>query len=341
MTTVDASHLSAIPYIDIKSVDGRFLGSSLFFDEGRWRLWTPVDAGFIELKIVEPLEMLYFARTPASKQDLYFHFLDFVAQRAAFPEVLHGFSGITDDVLNLIAVLSKIQLLHSSRDVVGDGIKRMITTEIEYLFSVCRSVFDLLQEIISRLWASIRLTDTSVNKKPLKPSFNDMVTFGGKPAALETLQSRFGLPVPLASVYLSFAEFFADLRSIRDNLMHHGSSVQTVFADDSDFLVSKHLRPFSTMQIWREDERRPNDLLPLSPALATVVYRTLSACEAFSRALGAMFAFPPPLVPGMGLFLRCPLAERFSAAMRDCAERVERTAAEVERTGSGEGAPAQ
>lgn len=125
-------------------------------------------------------------------------------------------------MLNLTAVLSKVQLLHSSREAVGNGIKRMITTEIEYLFSVCRSVFDLLQEVISRLWASIKLTDASINKKPLKSSFNDMVTYRGEPATLETLQSHFGLPVPLANVYLDFAEFFADLRSIRDNLMQVG-----------------------------------------------------------------------------------------------------------------------
>jgi hypothetical protein len=175
MTTIDASHLSVIPFIDMKSVDGRFLSSSTFFDEGRWRLWTPVETGFIELKIIEPLEMLYFARSPASERDLYFHFLDFVAQRAAFPEVMHGFSGISDDVLNLTTVLSKVELLHSSREAVGHGITRMVTTEVEYLFSVCRSVFDLLQEIIARLWATIKLNDASIKKKPLKSSFNDMV----------------------------------------------------------------------------------------------------------------------------------------------------------------------
>jgi hypothetical protein len=215
MTTIDASHLSVIPFIDMKSVDGRFLSSSTFFDEGRWRLWTPVDTGLIELKIVEPLEMLYFARSPASERDLHFHFLDFVAQRAAFPEVMHGFSGISDDVLNLTTLLSKVELLHSARETVGHGVTRMVTTEVEYFFSVCRSVFDLLQEIIARLWANIKLNDASIKKKSLKFSFNDMVTFEDKPATLETLQSRFGLPVPLANVYLHFAEFFADLRGKR------------------------------------------------------------------------------------------------------------------------------
>jgi hypothetical protein len=58
----------------------------------------------------------------------------------------------------------------------------MVTTEVEYFFSVCRSVFHLLQEIIARLWANIKLNDASIKKKSLKFSFNDMVTFEDKPA---------------------------------------------------------------------------------------------------------------------------------------------------------------
>jgi hypothetical protein len=321
MTQVDASQFASIPFVDMASVDGRFLSSTMFYNEGRWRFWTPVEGRFIELKVVEPLEMFYFAREPQSEHDLYFHLLDFVARRAAFPSVIHAISGMMDDLLNLTTLLSKVELMHSSRIAVGHGIIRMVTTEIEYLFSVCRSLFDLLQEVICGLWAPVKLHDTAAKKKPLKKSFNEMVTYEGEPVTRESLQSRFGLPEMLADIYVRTSGFFRDLRKMRDNLVHHGSNVQTIFSDEKDFLISGHLRPFSAMTIWRDEERRPNDLVPLLPALSTMIYGTLSACGAFSKALEETIDFPPPLVPEMQLFLRCPLAERFLAAMRDCADR--------------------
>lgn len=65
----------------------------------------------------------------------------------------------------------------------------------------------------------------------------------------------------------------------------------------------------------------PNDLVPLLPALSAMIYGTISACGAFSHAMEQTIAFPPPLVPGMRLHLRCPLSARFLSAMQDCADR--------------------
>jgi hypothetical protein len=75
------------------SVDGRFLSSAMFYDESRWRFRTPIEGRFIELKIVEPLDIFYFAREPQLDHDLHFHLPDFAAQRAAFPGVTHATSG--------------------------------------------------------------------------------------------------------------------------------------------------------------------------------------------------------------------------------------------------------
>ncbi|WP_175772443.1 hypothetical protein [Paraburkholderia phenazinium] len=321
MTQIDSNQLAAIPYIDSAGLDGRFLSSTLFYDDNRWRFWTAAEGRLFELKIVEPLEMFYFAREPQSEHDLYFHLLDFVAQRASIPGVKHAISGMMDDLLNFTTTVPKIELLHASRAEVGHGINRMVTTEIEYLFSVCRGLFDLLQEVISGLWNRVQLLEPSTVKKPLKKSFNEMVTYEGKPTTRESLQARFGLPEMLADMYIRTSGFFRELRQMRDNLVHRGSSVQTIFSDDEGFLISGHLRPFESMAIWRDEEKRPNGLVPLVPALSTMIYGTLSACGAFSHALEATIGFPTPLVPEMQLFLRCPLGQRFLASMRDSGAR--------------------
>ena len=43
---------------------------------------------------------------------------------------------------NLSASLAKIRLLHRTRKEHKTGVSRMVATEIEYLHSVCRSIFD-------------------------------------------------------------------------------------------------------------------------------------------------------------------------------------------------------
>jgi hypothetical protein len=321
MSTIDSHQLSVIPYLDISSLYGRFISSATFFADGQWRVWTPAEGKLFELKIVEPIEMFYWSSAPQSEKDVYIQLLDFIAQRAAFPELKHAVSGLMDDVLNLTILPSKIDVLHTARMSVGSGIRRMVTTEIEYLFSLCRSLFDLLQEVIAGIWKIVELNDASVKKKPLKSSFREMVMFEGKPVTRQSLESRFGLPALIADTYVGASQFFLDLRMMRDNLVHHGSHVQTIFDGDDGFLIAGHLRPFSSMQIWREEEKQPNNLVPLLPALSAMIYGSLAVCGAFSRAIEQTIGFPAPLVPGMNLYLRCPLSERFLAAMQDCATR--------------------
>lgn len=321
MSTIDSHHLSVIPYLDMSSVGGRFISSATFYADGQWRMWTPVEGKLFELKIVEPVEMFYWGSAPQSENDVYIQLLDFIAQRAALPELKHAVSGMMDDVLNLTIFPSKIDVLHASRMSVGSGIRRMVTTEIEYLFSLCRGLFDLLQEIIAGVWKTVKLNDSAVMKKPLKSSFREMVMFEGRPVTKQSLESRFGLPALMADTYVEASRFFLDLRMMRDNLVHHGSHVQTIFDGEDGFLIAGHLRPFASMQIWREEEKQPNNLVPLLPALSAMIYGTLAVCGAFSHAMEQTIGFPRPLVPDMNLYLRCPLSERFLAAMHDCAAR--------------------
>jgi len=198
----------------------------------------------------------------------------------------------------------------------------MVASEIEYIFVVCRSIFDLLQEIAVKLWAKITLTDASIQKKPLKDSFNKMTHYEGNPVNSDVLASRFGLPLPLANYYVKWQGFFGLLRSFRDNVVHHGSQIQTVFAGEQGFMIAKSLKPFFDLNVWRDSERQPNDIVPLMPALGVVVYKTLAACEEFSQTLATVVQFPPPIAPGMHLFMRGYFNQSFTSILRDAAERL-------------------
>jgi hypothetical protein len=323
MTDIELAKLSTIPFLDLPHVQGRFISTLMFCDAGKWRMWVPAGDELIEVK-AWPAEGFYFSVEPDSSTDLCLHFLDFIAQRASFPELQKPILGLRDDVFNLSAALAKISHLHTARAIVGTGVSRMIVTEVEYLFSVCRSIFDLLQEIASALWETVRLHDSSVKKKPLKETFSKMVLFEGRESTQEELSERFGLPQPPASYYMRNAQFFMTLREFRDNIVHRGSQVQTIFSGDTGFLIRHSLKPFSNMAIWRDEEIQPNELVPLFPALGIVVHNTLSACDDFSSTIEQVIQFPPPIVPGMRFFMRGYFNETFSSALRDAASRLAR-----------------
>jgi hypothetical protein len=250
-----------------------------------------------------PAEAFYFAKNgdEADPDDMTFCFIDFMAQRACFPEVEH---------------------LHATRVAIGAGVHRMIAGEVEHVFNVCRSVFDLLQEVIEKLWDSVRLVDQSIKKKSMKGSFNDITHFKGERASREHLMTKFGLPPGLADFYVAWTPFFEKLRQFRHAVVHRGSRVQSIFVGNDGFLISKVLRPFNDMDVWRESEREENNLVPLMPALGVVVLKTLGACEEFSVEMSKAIVFPPEVAPGMHLFMRGYFNKTFVRIVNDSYERL-------------------
>jgi len=214
--------------------------------------------------------------------------------------------GLRDDFYNLSASLAKLDLLFRLREdaETKGGTSRMVATEVEYIFSVCRSIFDLLQEIIAKLWASVSLLDTTIKKRQLKKSFGYMVLLDGTPRTRDDLISKFGMPQALADCYARNSEFFLLLRTFRDNIVHNGSRVPIIFSTEKGFAVRETVRPFSDFNVWTEEHKQENGLCHLQPALGYAINRTIGACEDFSQTLETIIRFPPPIAPGLKLFMR-------------------------------------
>jgi hypothetical protein len=153
--------------------------------------------------------------------------------------------------------------------------RQVVATEVEYMHGVCRGIFDLWQEVQVALWSSIKPLDAKTKKKALKKSYREMLFSSDKLRTGAELTARFGIPPALAECYLRSADFFADLRKFRDNVVHQGSSVQVIFEGENGFLISEMRVPFRGLSIWQPEEREPNDLVPLMPALSYVIWRTL------------------------------------------------------------------
>lgn len=314
--------LDEIPFFDLSHAGGKFCRTLTFFVGGEWRIWFSLGDGRYIESHGWPAEGCYFGEVPERDSDIYLHFVDFIAQKASYIEVSKAFTGLHDDVFNLSASLAKISHIHKTKDLLSQGDARMVVTEVEYFFSICRSMIDLFQEIACELWDKLTLYGEHLpTKKPLRGSFREMVLYEGRLTHKEELQTRFGLPEPWADFYLRHADFFLQIRKFRDNIVHNGSQVQTIFSGEQGYLVNLNFKPFGDMAVWREADKVTNDLVPLMPALGMVAFKTLLVCEEFSAMMESIFEFPEPMVPGMRLFSRGYFDEHFVTVLADARQR--------------------
>lgn len=320
MAKLPLSEFEKIPFIDVDSLDGRVITSLTFHDDGKWRMWLSVGPRLMEIQGF-PSEASYFSKQPEDPADLHFHFINFIAQHAAFPEIIKPLGGLKDDIYNLCAVIAKFDLLKKSMTTVGDGIKRMVITEIEYLFSICRSVFDLLHEISACMWATIQFQDGE-KRKVLPKKLTKVLMYEARYLSAQEIMSRFNMPEPWALWYERHIIFFSSLREFRDNIVHHGSAVSSVFSDEDGFSVSIRDKPFDKMNVWAAEEISPNGVVSLEPAVAYVIWNTLLACEEFSQMLQSSIAFPTALVPEMHMYMRGHFTDQLQISLNTIGKKL-------------------
>lgn len=318
MTSVPISELQQIPFIDAKNLQGRTLSSLTFFVRDEWHMWLQVGERLVKMK-GWPAEGYYFGDAPAHESDAFLQVLDFIAQRCAWGGVVRPFRGLREDFFNLSATVRKFDLLAEHSSVLGTSASRMVVTELEYLFSLCRSIFDLLQEIIVAQWDTVKLFDESISKRHLPPSFAKMCLDGLRLRTVEQIQSKFRVPEPLAEFYARRAPFFQMLRASRDRFMHGGVTLELIFVTEKGFAVPRSMAPFSGFDVWTTEHMLPNELCSLRPAIGHVILETLLACEDYAETCQAVIQHPPPMAPGLRLFAR----GYFNQALSDCLKAVE------------------
>jgi hypothetical protein len=314
--------LSDIPYLTKADLQNRFLTSTMFCDGGKWHTWLQTEHTDHFVKVhAWPAESFYFSAAPENENDICSEFLNFIAQSANTVSVMRQFSAIGDDIFNLSASLAKFPIFHSS-STAAHGSSRLAATEVEYILFTCRSVFDLLQEVIKGLWETILLIDTTVKKKELAKSFADMALHGNKPRTADEIAQKYGLPLPLAECYEGHAPMFVKIRQFRDDLVHRGHRVQTIFHGETGFLITNSLGSFRDINIWRESEVVANGLAPLTPVLNLIIHGTLAACEDFAITLNRTFKWFEPTVPDMKLYMRGYYVEHLRRAFADADSRL-------------------
>lgn len=198
--------------------------------------------------------------------------------------------------------MSKIGLFdHLSRDG-GFFPSQFVKSEIEYIFTTCRSMYESLQLVVRRTWDNVELLDGGKQQLPRK--FSDVALDGDNPAEIEYLIEERGLPEELAQYYVEAAEDFARIRNARDDIIHKGKAVDTIFQTEYGLAVRSSEDFFAEFDAWDEDDLLENELAPLWPALAYVILATMMALNRFVNTISECVKFPEAIAPAHAVFLR-------------------------------------
>ncbi len=309
---VTLENLKSVSYLKPENLgDGRVVNLMPLWDGNAWHLWVETPDALIEAKVLDVAEGDYIGKGAAKETDLFIPFIDFMWQRASWPEIVHVLRAIADDFHNMGTSVAKLRLFYDTRSkLAGNSSARFAATELEYLVMLCRTVFDLLQQMISITWGSnVQLLDAAAEKrrkqKKLPDTFSRMVLVDKeRPLTPAEFESRYGIPPVLANEYARLIPFFIRLRRTRDNVVHRGKGIGFVFDTERGFCVNPKFSPFSDFTGWRPEHYYTENIASLLPWLADLILQTIDACNSLMRAFATVVMFPAEIAPGYRIFVR-------------------------------------
>jgi hypothetical protein len=302
--------LRAVPFLAVDGMGDRVVNLMPMWDGTAWHQWLPVRGGLMKVQIQGLAVGEYLARVAEASTDLSVLFLEFAWQRASWPELCDLWRHLTDDVHNFATCVAKIEHFVAERDRIGLGASAFVETELEYLLVLARSVFDLLQELIARVWKQrARLLDPAAEaerKRHALPAEFSRIVLRGKSdvRSAEEIAARFPVSSGLAGAYSAAGAFFSRLRDVRDSIVHGGKATPMVFLTDDGPSIHRTAPILEALGISATPEEQNSNLLSLWPLVAHVVFGVLTSCDRIVDALARDLLFPPPLAPGYSVFIR-------------------------------------
>lgn len=319
-------NLRAISYLDLDRLaeTDRIVNLMPLWEGGKWHQWVPnIEGKLVEAAVIDTVEGDYLAVEPARDSDLFVPFFDFLWQRASWPEVCPFISAISDDFHNMGTSVAKLKHLFDCRRSLPDGAGgRFAKTELEYIVILSRSVFDLLQEMISTIWTKrVQLLDLAADKRrraaKLPETFSKVVLCKKKNLRPpEEIEREFAIPANVAAAYAAAAPFFLWVREHRNDVLHGLATRGTIFVTEKGYCVDPKVQPFSSFDGWQPQHYYNTNIVSLLPWLAEVVHGTIRACTGLVEAIASVIKFPPKLAPSYRVFVRGPYASSLASVLQ-------------------------
>lgn len=305
MNQTPKKDIEKVAYINMEAVDERMIPlQPCYHGNSKWEMWLPTNNGLVSAKVHGMSDGCYYSKEPANEGDIYIEFINLIMKRAYYKDLVHFESGILEDISNLSTSATKINLFHDLWRKNNNSINhRFVTTELEYIFKVCRSLFDLLQEVIKKIWARFRYIDPKLETKNLKSTFSKMVLFNNKLSPANDISTRFKIPIQLAEFYERNGIFFNWLRSYRNEISHNGHSIKYLYIMEDGFAVSIKEKPFSGLHFWESTVIKNNNLGSVRALVAYAILNTLNALQDFSIVIQTIMQLPDDISPDYNIFI--------------------------------------
>lgn len=297
--------LRKVPYITLIPEDGRTVSLQSYFDENEKTFKQPIPKNneIVFLK-GKPEQGSYYARSVVDEErDVYLRLVDFITRYCSFPSTMKTLVGIERDILNCSAVAEKyFILLDLFRKKKNALIANLVMTDIEFLFSNIRSLYDsiqiLIKDVLKRLGKS--------KSRQLPDSYHDIIKLNDT-----KMKQKYDLPDPLMEFYANTRSFFLDCRRLRDGFRHYRTDIPVIFSLDEGFALQKDSPLFgdpvvSTFDIWPTHKVRGNGLVSVLALISYLNMTMIVHTDLLSDALATSISVPAPVFKEFRLFLRGP-----------------------------------
>ena len=126
----------------------------------------------------------------------------------SYSDILSPLRQLESDIHKCAATLQTYRMLWSSRNS-QDHVGMLVEAQIEYLVSLLRSMYDVLQQVVSRVGARLIALDNRKRiTKNIPQSYADVALHGDHFRTPQEIQRRWGIPLPLGEWYGHEAPFF-------------------------------------------------------------------------------------------------------------------------------------
>ena len=215
-------NVGELPFVRNIPRDGRAVIVAPYYDHNThaWQVYAELSPGsIVALRGGIPQSGMYISTSAEDPtRDIELPFATLVTQRMSFPGTHGPLSRIVDDVQNFACVLEKYHIIAARRAAHHNDASYLLSTEVEYLVVVARSLYDLLQLFAKNSTSLVRnQEDPGMSLCPALPdSFADMCIRAEAPRTVVDLVSAYQLTPTMAQFYAEEAAYFLAVRSLRD-----------------------------------------------------------------------------------------------------------------------------
>jgi hypothetical protein len=312
MANVSRKELKQVPHLNLGDLGDRQINLMPLWDGETWHSWIPTEDKIVRMPMQGLVEGNYLAKAVQTESDLFIRFVDLMWQRASWPEIVPLVIAIEDDFCNMGTSITKLKHIFQTQKLLPQGAPRTFAaTELEYLIILCRTVFDLLHEMISRIWnMRVCLLDPDAerrrkSRKLPTDSFARICLKEDSPLTVEEIEQRFRLPKALAEQYVLAAPFFVELRKLRTVVVHGGTELVHIVETERGFCIGKN-SPLLRAIPCKFTHEYNEHLVSILPLLSAMIVQTIDTCNSLVNAFARIIPLPGRIAPAYHVFVRGP-----------------------------------